>query len=174
MQWIHRFSLLRNKSKQGNAPASGSSRSTAAASEVIVRACSDLLGGEERCVGSAPGLPRSSPKLDPDETICCRFEARRTRGRVGGAGDGDGGNEGEPRPSLSVNSSGGCLEALDFRLAVTVDRKLPESGGMSFDDLVLGLPFFGSVSRGAPGCDGVARSASAETKADIQKQWQRE
>lgn len=72
-------------------------------------------------MGSALGLPRSSPELDPDETIRFRFKARRVRGRVGGAGDGDGGNGGEPRPPLSTNS-GSFLGVFGFDLAVSMDR----------------------------------------------------
>lgn len=143
---IHRFRLLQKKTKQDNAPASGSSRSTSATSEAVVQAWLPPPGGEERCVGSAPGLPRSSPDPDPDETTRFRFKARRTRDRVGGAGDGDGGSGGESRPSLSTNSSGGFLGVFSFGLAVTVDREFPGSGGLSFNGLVLGLPFFGSVS----------------------------
>ena len=44
----------------------------------------------------------------------------------------------------------------------------PRSGGLSFEDLVLGLPFFGdvSVSRRVLGCDGVTGSGSVGDGAD--------
>ena len=84
-------------------------------------------------MGSTPGLPRSSPELDPDETIRFRFEARRTRDRVGGAGDGDRGNGGEPRSSLSTNSSRGFLGAFGFDLAVAVDLTGRVDSGFTAD-----------------------------------------
>ena len=76
----------------------------------------------------------------------------------------------EPKPCSSSPHSSRDIPFTSFALLPLLRLEFcesPGSGGLSFEDLVLGLPFFSSVSgsRGAPGRDGDIGSGSMEVEA---------